>query len=92
MVELLGKFYSRPRTTATEACLLQNHESARDTYCYCEGPERGTMIACDNEHCPYEWFHMECLQLVQAPKRKKWFCPDCSLSKEMNKLTKKKCK
>ena len=90
MIELLGKFYSRPRATVLEACLTQNDESPRDTYCYCEGPEKGTMIACDNEHCPYEWFHMDCLKLEQAPKRKKWFCPDCSLSKQLFKSPKKK--
>eukprot|EP00794_Sanderia_malayensis_P002736 gene2736-3161_t len=88
LVEMLGKFYSQPRTTKVLKC--PRNETLGKTYCYCEGPDDGPMIACDNEHCPYEWFHMKCLNLKQVPKRKKWFCPDCTLSKELNKLSKKK--
>eukprot|EP00794_Sanderia_malayensis_P014493 gene14493-16000_t len=88
LVEMLGKFYSQPRTTDVLKC--PRNETLGKTYCYCEGPDDGPMIACDNEHCPYEWFHMKCLNLKQVPKRKKWFCPDCTLSKELNKLSKKR--
>ena len=48
------------------------------SYCYCRGPEEGTMIACDNPDCPIEWFHTKCLRLHTLPKGKtKWYCPDC---------------
>jgi len=48
------------------------------TYCYCQGPEEGTMIACDNPQCSIEWFHKSCLQMSTLPKgRAKWYCPDC---------------
>ena len=47
-------------------------------YCYCRGPEEGTMIACDNLNCPIEWFHISCLHMLTLPKGKaKWYCPDC---------------
>jgi len=36
---------------------------AESSYCYCHGPEEGTMIACDNTECPIEWFHVKCLKL-----------------------------
>ena len=29
------------------------------------------MIACDNPGCPIEWFHFECMGLVDAPSRKR---------------------
>ena len=60
-------------------------------YCYCRGPEAGTMIGCDNPDCPIEWFHIKCLQLRSIPKGKsKWYCPDCrKLTKFLRKNTKK---
>ncbi|CAN6674575.1 hypothetical protein TRVA0_057S00276 [Trichomonascus vanleenenianus] len=46
------------------------------TYCFCGEVSHGQMIGCDNENCPNEWYHMECLNLKSAPKGK-WFCPVC---------------
>ena len=34
------------------------------------------MIACENEECTIEWFHIECLMIKAIPKGK-WYCPDC---------------
>ena len=33
--------------------------SADDTrkYCICQQPSYGDMVGCDNDTCPYEWFH-----------------------------------
>ena len=31
------------------------------------GAECGNVIACDNPGCPIEWFHFECVGLVDAP-------------------------
>ena len=47
-----------------------------DTYCICDGPEYGEMIACDDDECPVEWFHLACVGLKTAPKGK-WKCPEC---------------
>ena len=38
-------------------------------YCYCQGPEEGSMVGCDNSDCKYEWFHFSCLKLSTVPKR-----------------------
>jgi len=46
------------------------------TYCYCNGPDKGKMIACDNPACPIEWFHVRCLGIHYIPKGK-WYCPEC---------------
>ena len=34
------------------------------------------MVACDNEDCPYEWFHWSCVGLKSEPNGK-WFCEEC---------------
>ena len=36
----------------------------------------GDMIGCDNDLCPIEWFHFNCVQLSSKPKGK-WYCPKC---------------
>ena len=38
------------------------------TYCYCNGPDKGKMIACDNPACPLEWFHVRCLGILERAK------------------------
>ena len=45
-------------------------------YCICQTVSHGDMVACDNEECPNEWFHWECVGLTKEPVGK-WFCPDC---------------
>jgi len=34
------------------------------------------MVGCDNDLCPIEWFHFNCVQVKSTPKGK-WFCPKC---------------
>ncbi|GAA5995556.1 uncharacterized protein JCM10292_005247 [Rhodotorula paludigena] len=46
------------------------------TYCYCKRVSFGEMVACENENCPREWFHYECVGLKSAPKGE-WYCDDC---------------
>jgi len=36
-------------------------------YCYCGRGSYGQMIACDNDNCEKEWFHLECTGLRTAP-------------------------
>lgn len=47
-----------------------------EVYCYCRRVYFGDMIGCDNDDCPIEWFHFECVGLSEQPKGK-WYCPDC---------------
>lgn len=46
-------------------------------YCICNQVSYGDMVACDNEDCPMEWFHYNCVGITQPP-RGKWFCPQCT--------------
>jgi hypothetical protein len=48
-------------------------------YCYCNEVSYGSMVACDNENCPREWFHLACVNMDKLPNaRTKWYCsPEC---------------
>ncbi|RAL59731.1 hypothetical protein DID88_000363 [Monilinia fructigena] len=38
-------------------------------YCNCNRVSFGTMIACENDNCEKEWFHLECVGLTAIPPR-----------------------
>lgn len=46
-------------------------------YCLCHNVSYGDMVACDNDDCPYEWFHWSCVGLKSEPNGT-WYCPVCS--------------
>jgi PHD-finger len=47
-------------------------------YCVCQEADDGRpMIACDNEHCPVEWFHMDCIGVGAVPTES-WYCVHCA--------------
>jgi hypothetical protein len=47
-------------------------------YCYCDGVSYGSMVACDNEDCAKQWFHLKCAGLKVEPKKEEtWFCDTC---------------
>lgn len=46
-------------------------------YCICQSVSYGDMVACDNEACPYEWFHWTCVGLKSEPVGT-WICPVCT--------------
>lgn len=50
-------------------------------YCICNQVSYGSMIACDNKLCPYEWFHFRCVGIIRPPKGK-WYCPLCKSSRQ----------
>ncbi|KAI9360580.1 hypothetical protein BD770DRAFT_384414 [Pilaira anomala] len=47
-------------------------------YCYCQQVSFGEMLACDNEQCDIEWFHLECVGLKTPPKGT-WYCKNCTV-------------
>ena len=49
-------------------------------YCTCKSVSYGNMIACDNDDCPYEWFHWSCVGITSEPKGS-WICPECKPKK-----------
>ncbi|KOS20744.1 Chromatin modification-related protein YNG2 [Escovopsis weberi] len=46
-------------------------------YCLCHNVSYGDMVACDNDSCPYEWFHWSCVGLKSEPNGT-WYCPVCT--------------
>lgn len=46
-------------------------------YCVCQSVSYGDMVACDNDSCPYEWFHWTCVGLKSEPVGT-WICPVCT--------------
>ncbi|KAI8075609.1 hypothetical protein BDF21DRAFT_69125 [Thamnidium elegans] len=46
-------------------------------YCYCQQVSFGEMLACDNDQCEIEWFHLECVGLKTPPKGT-WYCKNCT--------------
>uniref|UniRef100_A0A0N5BKE3 Inhibitor of growth protein n=1 Tax=Strongyloides papillosus TaxID=174720 RepID=A0A0N5BKE3_STREA len=48
-------------------------------YCICKEVAYGSMIQCDNDKCPIQWFHLECVKVTEIPKDDElWFCDKCS--------------
>jgi len=54
-------------------------EENEPRYCYCNEVSYGEMVACDNEECEKQWFHLRCAGLKEAPTSAKWYCDDCKL-------------
>lgn len=50
------------------------------TYCLCDQISYGEMIMCDNDLCPYEWFHFSCVSLGSKPKGR--FLKMCTVEKK----------
>lgn len=57
---------------------VEEHVDGEDTkvYCTCRTVSHGDMVACDNEDCPYEWFHWKCVRLTREPPGT-WYCEEC---------------
>lgn len=53
--------------------------SEEPTYCYCQRVSFGDMIACDNDSCTIEWFHLACAGLPPGFQPKgNWYCKECT--------------
>ena len=44
-------------------------------YSWCQEPEYGKMIGCDNDFCEYEWFHNSCVSITRKPQGE-WYCSE----------------
>ena len=44
------------------------------SYCLCKSVWCSGMVACSNEDCKNEWYHLSCINLWQRPVGK-WVCP-----------------
>jgi len=67
------------RGDADEDMLDGDEEEGSDDkkYCTCQNVSFGDMVACDNDSCPYEWFHWSCVGLKSEPVGN-WICPVCT--------------
>lgn len=50
-------------------------DESEPRYCYCNQVSFGEMVACDNDACPTEWFHLSCVGLAKPPGRNGTFIP-----------------
>jgi hypothetical protein len=48
------------------------------SYCLCRSVWCNGMVACSNEDCKIEWYHLGCINLWQRPVGK-WVCPKYGL-------------
>lgn len=66
---------SHTKRTKTHTC-----ENMQRLWCICKGPEDlDDMVACDNESCAVQWFHLSCVGLSQAPSEtESWLCTSCT--------------
>ena len=56
----------------------EEQEEDDQRYCFCQKVSYGEMVGCENDKCPYEWFHLNCVGLKEAPKDQDiWYCPEC---------------
>lgn len=55
--------------------IRRKEEPREQTYCVCHNVSYGSMIACDNQDCPTEWFHYGCVGIVR-PLEGEWYCSD----------------
>ena len=57
--------YEDPRKGSSHKKNANNAGSSEDVdqtlYCICQQVSHGDMVGCDNENCPYEWFHFDCV-------------------------------
>lgn len=60
-----------------------------ETYCFCNGPSSGRMVACEYEKCPHEWFHFKCVNLSKEPDGV-WYCSDTCRDKHNDSIQRKK--
>ena len=76
LLELVGKWYTRPFTSSDATHTLKAIDD-EEVWCYCQKfiPDT-TLIGCDNNNCKVQWFHMTCIGLDVAPTDS-WFCPAC---------------
>lgn len=65
----------------------ESYDPNEPRYCICNEVAFGTMVACDNKTCPYEWYHYPCVGITDKPKGK-WYCPHCTAAmKRRNRKT-----
>ena len=66
-----------PHDGAADDDMDVDEEEGDDTkYCICHSVSYGDMVACDNDNCPYQWFHWGCIGIEKEPVGD-WLCDHC---------------
>ncbi|EXJ59471.1 uncharacterized protein A1O5_12096 [Cladophialophora psammophila CBS 110553] len=73
---------------------MEDEEGEDDKrYCFCNQRSYGEMVACENDDCPYQWFHTGCLNMKKVPDEDEdWYCPTCREKPEIIEKVKMKKK
>lgn len=82
---------SLPKITKKKVIVDVPTSPSEPTYCICRNIAHDRMIACDNDKCPIEWYHYECIGIMRAPKGK-WYCSDRCLAQATGKKRRTKNK
>ncbi|KAK7499783.1 hypothetical protein BaRGS_00008874 [Batillaria attramentaria] len=58
----------------------QRKRQSKKLWCSCRKTEDyDNMVACENENCEVQWYHLSCVGLNHTPEADEvWFCPTCS--------------
>ena len=67
--------------------MMDDGENDNRHYCTCHRVSFGDMVACDDNECPYEWFHWECVGITKEPQGI-WICSTCTERRAKAKKTK----
>ncbi|XP_066930891.1 uncharacterized protein [Clytia hemisphaerica] len=89
--ELTSKWYSRKYSDIPEFAIENTSSVAEndseDLCCTCNREVNEDIIVCGDKSCVVRVYHLKCVGLDSAPKRK-WFCPYCSKKKTRKSKTK----
>jgi hypothetical protein len=85
--------YKNPSTTPYEVVQFLPATAESPAYCFCQTQSLGEMVGCENNSCPFEWFHFQCVG-ISSPPRGQWWCLYCinntlKKGKGATKITKK---
>eukprot|EP00602_Paraphysomonas_sp_CaronLab_P002966 CAMPEP_0185031834 /NCGR_PEP_ID=MMETSP1103-20130426/19502_1 /TAXON_ID=36769 /ORGANISM="Paraphysomonas bandaiensis, Strain Caron Lab Isolate" /LENGTH=163 /DNA_ID=CAMNT_0027567489 /DNA_START=184 /DNA_END=675 /DNA_ORIENTATION=- len=57
---------------------IEEENPLEPKYCTCRRVSSGMMVECENEDCPIEWFHFECVGLTKETQPEVWYCKACA--------------
>lgn len=54
----------------------EKRDEGNERVCYCRRNLNSKLIACDDENCKIEWFHLGCVGISESPEGN-WYCREC---------------
>ena len=61
--------------------LVQSGSTSSAIFCFCQSGDDGSkMIKCSSKDCMFQWFHFNCVGIVENPPGE-WFCGVCQSGK-----------